>query len=106
MILLDTNVLLRAYWPHLDADRFVGAIALERHRGLRPYVLGGQLRELYAVLTRSGANGLGLEPGAGVAAIARVREAAALLPDEPLWFDAWLVLVSDSQIRGVAAHDA
>lgn len=107
MILLDTNVLIRAFLPNAEKERFLAALTEVECSSLRPMLLGGQVRELYAVLTRSASKGgFGLSPADAIKSIKDIRSDVPLLEDDRIWLETWIVLVVASGTRDLHSHDA
>jgi len=107
-VLVDTNVLLRrlesGHPHHRDAvagtERVIGS-------GEPVYVAAQNVTEFWATATRPPAqNGLGLDVVAAAAAVIRIEQAFALLPDDPRIYDYWKRLVTLHQIIGNRIYDA
>jgi len=107
-VLVDTNVLLRRLEPrhphHRDAvvgtDRLIGS-------GEPVHVTAQNLVEFWAAATRALAqNGLGLDVAAAAAAVDRIEQAFALLPDDPRIYDYWRRLVMLHRVIGNRVNDA
>jgi predicted nucleic acid-binding protein len=106
--LVDTNVLLRRLEPghphHHDAiagvERVIGI-------GEPVYVAAQNVAEFWATATRPpDRNGLGLDVAAAVAAVGRIEQTFAVLPDDPQIYDYWKRLVTLHQIIGNRIFDA
>ena len=107
-VLIDTNVLLRrleqGHPHHRDAvagtDRIIDS-------GEPVYVAAQNVAEFWATATRPPAqNGLGLGVAAAEAAVDRIEQAFALLPDDPRIYDYWKRLVTLHRIIGNRVYDA
>jgi len=107
-VLVDTNVLLRRLEPrhphHRDAvtsaDRLIES-------GEPVHVAAQNIAEFWAAATRGTAqNGLGLDVAAAAAAVDRIEQVFALLPDDPKIYDGWRRLVVLHQIIGNRVYDA
>jgi predicted nucleic acid-binding protein len=107
-VLVDTNVLLRRLerrHPH-HRDAVAGAHRLIES-GEPVHVAAQNITEFWAAATRGTAqNGLGLDVAAAAAAIDRIEQVFALLPDDPKIYDDWRRLVILHQIIGNRVYDA
>jgi predicted nucleic acid-binding protein len=108
MILVDTNVLLRAAQPgHSQYAAAVGAVKTARKRGEVPCVVPQVLYEFWVVATRPVAdNGLGMTTTDAEADVADLIQQFHLFRDERAILDRWRRLVVDHDVRGKTAHDA
>jgi predicted nucleic acid-binding protein len=106
-VLVDTNVLLRRLEPahphHRDA---VAATERLINSGEPVCVTAQNIAEFWATATRAAVqNGLGLEVAVAVAALSRIEETFALLPDDPKIYDQWRRLVVLHQVIGNRVYD-
>jgi predicted nucleic acid-binding protein len=108
MVLLDTNILLRA--SDATHDQYsVARAAIDRivAAGKQPRLVPQVLYEFWVVATRpSDHNGLGIMPAEVHAKVLQLRYGFELLPDVPAIFDTWFELVSRHSVRGKPSHDA
>jgi predicted nucleic acid-binding protein len=76
-------------------------------RGEAIHVTGQNVAEFWATATRAPAqNGLGLSVAAAAAAIDRIEQTFALLPDDPTIYEYWKHLVKLHRVRGNRVYDA
>lgn len=108
MILVDTNVLLRAAQPgHAHHAAAKTAVKTLRLRGYVPCVVPQVLYEYWVVATRPlTENGLGLTTGEAQDDLAQIMEQFHFFRDERAIFERWQQLVTDYDVRGKTAHDA
>ncbi len=108
MILVDTNVLLRAAQPgHSQYAAAVAAVKTARKQGEVPCVVPQVLYEFWVVATRPVAdNGLGMTTTDAEADVADLVQQFHLFRDERAILDRWQRLVVDHDVRGKTAHDA
>jgi predicted nucleic acid-binding protein len=108
MILVDTNVLLRAAQPgHRHFATAIAAVKTARQRGYMPCIVPQVIYEYWVVATRTIAeNGLGMTPAEAEVDIAKVVEQFHFFRDERAIFDRWQKLVVQHSVQGKTAHDA
>lgn len=108
MILIDTNVLLRAAQPaHPQNSAAIAAVTAVRMRGYVPSIVPQVIYEYWVVATRSAAeNGLGMTTAEAEADIAQLTRRFHVFRDERAIFDLWQQLVVQNEVRGKTAHDA
>jgi predicted nucleic acid-binding protein len=107
MILIDTNVLLRAAQPsHTHFVSAKAAVKTARLRGYIPSVVPQVIYEYWVVATRSIAeNGLGMTVAEAAGDVAKIMEQFHLFRDERAIFDRWQQLVVNHHVQGKRAHD-
>src|SRR4051794_1079182 len=109
MILVDTNVLLRASQVgHAHHAPALDAMALLATRDNEQFAVAPQnLYEMYVVCTRPAAqNGLGMSPADAHRELANARALFQFLPETGNTYAVWEDLVSKYAISGKPAHDA
>jgi predicted nucleic acid-binding protein len=108
MILVDTNVLLRAAQPaHVHYAAAKAAVKTSRRRGYIPCIVPQVLYEYWVVATRPIAeNGLGLTPAETEHDLGQIVDQFHLFRDERAILDRWLRLVVVHSVQGKSAHDA
>jgi predicted nucleic acid-binding protein len=108
MILIDTNVLLRAAQPgHSHYERAVAVVKTARMRGDVPCIVRQILYEYWVVATRPVAdNGLGMTTTEAEADVTNLIQQFHLFRDERAILDRWRKLVVNYDVRGKTAHDA
>lgn len=108
MILVDTNLLLRAAQPsHSQWASAKGAVKLTRSLGYVPCIVPQIVYEYWVVATRAVAeNGLGMTAAEAETDIARIIEQFHLFRDERAIFHRWRQLVVELDVQGKMAHDA
>lgn len=107
-LLVDTNVLLRAFQLQ-HPQNAVALTALDRlkGRGDRLYVVPQVLYEFWVVCTRpEGENGLGLTAPLAFRQLERVKRLFVVLPDTPEVYPQWERIVAAHEVLGKQAHDA
>lgn len=107
MILVDTNILVRAAQPaHAHHRASVDALKLLRRRD-QLAVATQNLYELYVVCTRPiTANGLGMPASDAIQELTRVRGLFELLSESVSVYPLWEDLLVRYQVVGKRAHDA
>jgi predicted nucleic acid-binding protein len=109
LVLLDTNILLRAAEPaHAQNALAVSAVRILRQSGNTLCLVPQVLYEFWVVATRPvDQNGLGLTPAEADAELRNLGPPLfRLLRDERAIYDAWRQLVLLHSVRGKTAHDA
>jgi predicted nucleic acid-binding protein len=108
MILVDTNVLLRAAQPsHPHCAAAIAAVKSARLRGYIPCIVPQVIYEYWVVATRSVAdNGLGLTIAEAETDTAQLLDQFQLFRDERAIFDHWRQIVVQHDVHGKSAHDA
>lgn len=108
MILIDTNVLLRAAQPgHSQYAAAVAGVKTVRQRGDLPCIVPQVLYEYWVVATRPVAdNGLGMTSSDAEIDVVQLIQQFHLFRDERAILDRWRQLVVDHDVRGKTAHDA
>ena len=106
-VLVDTNVLLRRLEPrHAHYDDAIAAPDRLIESGEAVHVTAQNVAEFWAAATRTPAqNGLGLSVAAAAAAIDRIEQTFALLPDDPTIYGHWKRLITMHQVSGNRAYD-
>jgi predicted nucleic acid-binding protein len=107
-VLVDTNVLLRRLEPrhphYRDAVAGTERLILS---GEAVHVSAQNIAEFWAAATRAtGQNGLGLDAAAAAAAVDRIEQTFALLPDDPEIYGSWKRLVLLHRVVGNRVYDA
>jgi predicted nucleic acid-binding protein len=107
-VLVDTNVLLRRLEPgHPHFRDAVAGTDRLLDSGEPVHVTTQNIAEFWTTATRATAqNGLGLDVTTAVAAVDRIEQAFALLPDDPRIYDYWRRLVTLHQVVGNQVYDA
>lgn len=108
MILVDTNILLRAAQPsHPQYSIAVAAVRTSLARGYVPCIVPQVIYEYWVVATRPAReNGLGMSTAEAEADVAQLTRRFHLFRDERAVFDHWQQLVIQNQVQGKTAHDA
>lgn len=108
MILIDTNVLLRAAQPaHSHHTIAIEAVKTARLRGYIPSLVPQILYEYWVVATRpTSENGLGMTVPEAEADISRLVSLFHLFRDERAILDRWRTIVVQCEVQGKTAHDA
>lgn len=108
MILVDTNLLLRAVISS-DPQHALAVTAVKsvRQLGYVIYVVPQVLYEFWVVVTRPESdNGIGWSCDRARTEVGGIVTHFPLLSDRPTLYDAWLDLVTSPQVHGKTAHDA
>ena len=108
MILVDTNVLLRAVQPaHPHCDTARSAVKMARTREYVPCIVPQIIYEFWVVATRPfGQNGLGLTAIEAEVDVTQIIEQFHLFRDERTILGRWQQLVVRHDVLGKTAHDA
>ena len=108
MILIDTNVLLRAAQPaHADCAAAKHAVKSARLGGYMPCLVPQVIYEYWVVATRPMQdNGLGMTTPEAAADIAQLTQQFRFLRDERSIFDRWEQIVVQYAVQGKTGHDA
>jgi predicted nucleic acid-binding protein len=108
MVLLDTNVLLRATNPDHDSNEIaIESIARLEETGRTPVLVPQCCFEYFVVATRPpGVNGLGLSADEATRSLDLLVGRYELLRDADELYDNWRLLVDAYDVRGKTAHDA
>ena len=108
VILVDTNVLLRAAKQD-GSDNSIArrSLAMLHDAGHVAAIVPQSIYEYYVVATRPiESNGLGIRPGSAMLGIDELLTIFRLYRDERGVFDEWRALVARFPIVGKSAHDA
>ena len=108
MILIDTNVLLRAaQTAHSHHAAALHALKTVRLRGYTPSIVPQIIYEYWVVATRPiDNNGLGMTTPAAETEVVRLLKQFHLLRDERAILERWQGLVLQYDVQGKTAHDA
>jgi predicted nucleic acid-binding protein len=107
MILIDTNVLLRAVQPnHAQCVAAKNSIKTARIRGYIPCIVPQIVYEYWVVATRAIAeNGLGMTTAEAEVDVEQLTRQFRFFRDERAIFDRWRQLVAQYDVRGKTGHD-
>jgi predicted nucleic acid-binding protein len=108
MILVDTNVLVRAVQPnHADCSRAKEAVKAARLRGYVPCIVPQIIYEYWVVATRPVAeNGLGISTADAASDVGQLLQQFRFFRDERAIFSRWQELVRQHNVQGKTGHDA